>query len=208
MTAIAFLAGALTWSASEYVIHRFVGHGPRRARPTKFVRRWLTPSGLAAAFNEEHLAHHTDPQYFAPTSQKALAALVTTGVAAAVGSLLVGPRRAVPFALGLGSTYFGYEILHRRIHTHPPTGGYSRWVRLHHLYHHHKSPRQNHGVTTPLWDRVVGTEVRVTERLRVPRRAAAPWMLDAAGELRAEHADDYELVGKKEERRTDDLPVV
>jgi hypothetical protein len=195
---LAFLSGALTWSASEYAIHRFVGHGPKRTRPAG-LRRWLTPAGVAAAFNEEHLAHHTDPSYFAPTRQKVIAAVVVTGATAALGSIVVGPRRAVPFAIGLGSMYLGYEILHRRIHTHPPRGRYSRWMRLHHLYHHHKSPRQNHGVTSPLWDRIVGTEVEVHERLRVPRRAAAPWMVDASGELREELAGDYELVGKKPE---------
>ena len=196
MSALSFLAGALTWSASEYAIHRFIGHGPKRVRPSG-LRGWLTPSGLAAAFNEEHLAHHTDPSYFAPSSQKAMAAIAVTGAAAALGSLVVGPRRGVAFALGLGSMYLGYEVLHRRIHTHPPTGRYSRWMRRHHLYHHHKSPRQNHGVTSALWDRVFDTETKVSERIRVPRRAVARWMVDDAGELRPEHAGDYELVGSR-----------
>jgi len=197
MTTLAFLAGALTWSASEYAIHRFVGHGPKRVRP-KGWRAFLTPSGLAASFNEEHLAHHTDPSYFAPTHQKAAAALAVTGLAAVVGSALVGPRRGIAFALGLGTMYSSYEVLHRRIHTHGPSGRYSRWMRRHHLYHHHKSPRMNHGVTSALWDRVFDTEVKITERIRVPRRAAPPWMVDD---------EDYELVGKvKSGDRVSDAP--
>ncbi len=196
---LAFLAGALTWSASEYAIHRFVGHGPKRTRPTGLAQ-WLTPGGLAASFNEEHLAHHTDPAYFAPDSQKLIAAAAVTGVTATLGSLVIGPRRAISFALGLGSMYLGYEVLHRRIHTHPPKGRYSRWLRRHHLFHHHKTPRQNHGVTTPLWDRIVGTEVKVEERIRVPRRVAPAWMVDESGELRPEHAADYELVGARAAR--------
>lgn len=196
MTSLAFIAGALTWSASEYAIHRFIGHGPKRTPPAG-LRAFLTPSGLAAKFNEEHLAHHTDPSYFAPTNQKVLAAVVATGAATVIGSVIVGPRRAFSYALGLGSMYLGYELLHRRIHTHPPTGPYTRWMRRHHLYHHHKSPRQNHGVTSALWDKVWGTETKVTDRIRVPRRAAAPWMVNESGELRPELADDYELVGRK-----------
>jgi sterol desaturase/sphingolipid hydroxylase (fatty acid hydroxylase superfamily) len=196
MTTLAFLAGALTWSASEYAIHRFVGHGPKRT-PPKGLRAFLTPSGLAAKFNEEHLAHHTDPSYFAPTSQKLLAAAAVTGAATAIGSFIVGPRRAFAYALGLSSMYLGYEVLHRRIHTHPPTGPYTRWMRRHHLYHHHKSPRMNHGVTSALWDKVFDTEVPVTEPIRVPRRAAAPWMVNESGELRPELAEDYELVGRR-----------
>ncbi|MBI2391172.1 MAG: sterol desaturase family protein [Deltaproteobacteria bacterium] len=191
---LAFLAGALTWSASEYVIHRFVGHGRKRTRP-RTIAAQLTPSGLAAAFNAEHLAHHADPSYFAPTSQKVAAAVVVTGTAAAVGSLLLGPRRGLSFAVGFGASYAAYEVLHRRVHTHPPRGRYGRWLRRHHLFHHHKTPRSNHGVTTPLWDRVFDTEVPVSERIRVPRRAAPPWMLDERGGLRPELAADYELVG-------------
>lgn len=197
-----FLAGALAWSAAEYAIHRFVGHGPRRRKTSGLLDR-LTPSGLAAAFNEEHLAHHTDPSYFAPTSQKVAAACAVIGASAAVGSLLVGPRRAISFALGLGATYAGYEIVHRRVHTHAPRGAYQRWLWRHHLYHHHKTPRANHGVTSPLWDRLVGTEERLgdDQPLRIPRRVAPPWLLDPdTGEVRAEHAADYVLVGSERKR--------
>lgn len=197
-----FLAGALAWSASEYVIHRFVGHGPKRTRARALLAR-LSPSGLAAEFNAEHLAHHTNPSYFAPTSHKAVAAVLVTGAAAAVGSALLGPRRGVSFALGFGASYVGYEVLHRRVHTHPPRGPYGRWLRRHHLFHHHKAPRSNHGVTTPFWDRAFDTEVKVGERIRVPRRVAPPWMLDERGELRPEHAADYELVGAAEASRVE-----
>ncbi len=47
-----------------------------------------------------------------------------------------------------------------------------------------------------MWDLVARTELPA-ERVRVPRHVAAPWMLDPAGELRPELANDYELVGKK-----------
>lgn len=194
---LTFAAGALTWSALEYGIHRFVGHGPRRTRP-KSILAQLTPSGIAAAFNEEHLAHHTDHRYFAPTSQKAAAAVLVTGAAAAVGSLILGPRRGLSFALGLGATYVGYEVVHRRIHTHGPTGAYGRWMWRHHLYHHFKSPRMNHGVTSPVWDKVFETEVKVEERMKIPRRHAPDWLIDESGNVRPEYAADYEVPPAKE----------
>ncbi|MGZ3421432.1 MAG: sterol desaturase family protein [Polyangiales bacterium] len=188
-----FLAGALAWSTSEYVLHRFVGHGPRRRRPAGFFAR-LTPSGVLAAFNEEHLAHHADPSYFAPTSSKVAAMLAVVGASTAITSVFLGPRRGFSFGLGFGMTYAAYEILHRRIHTHPPRGRYGRWMRRHHLFHHHKAPRANHGVTSALWDKVFGTEEQLpeTEPLRVPRKAAPSWLLDPeTGEVRSEHRSDY-----------------
>lgn len=194
---VPFALGALAWSATEYALHRFVGHGPKRAHVRGL--RQLTPSGFLALFNEEHLAHHTDPSYFAPTEKKVAAAVITTVAATAIGTAIVGPRRAFAFALGLGGTYAAYEIIHRRVHTHAPRGRFDRWVRRHHLHHHHKSPRENHGVTSPLWDRLFETEVRLPDeqRVRIPRRAAPPWMVDVAGDVRPEHAADYDVVGPR-----------
>ena len=34
-----FVLGGLSWSASEYAIHRFVGHGPKREVPTSLLAR-------------------------------------------------------------------------------------------------------------------------------------------------------------------------
>ena len=198
MSLSAFALGALAWNASEYAIHRFVGHGPRRERIPGW-RGWVTPQGLAAAFNDEHLRHHADPSYFAPTRTKVIASVAVTGVAAIVGSALVGPRRGLAFAIGFGATYAAYEILHRRIHTHAPTNVYSRWARRHHLFHHFKTPRLNHGVTSPIWDRVIGTEERLPEgeALRVPRRNAPKWLFDAATDaVHPAYAADYQLAGR------------
>lgn len=187
-----FLLGAASWSASEYVIHRFVGHGPKRAPVASLLAR-LTPSGLAAEFNREHLAHHTDPSYFAPTERKVLAAAAVVPVLAASLTPLVGVRRAASFSAGFAVTYGAYEVLHRRIHTHPPRGRYGRWLRQHHLLHHTRTPRKNHGVTTPLWDHVFGTKTPL-EKVRIPRRTAPPWLVDDEGRVRPELAADYEIV--------------
>ncbi|MCU0658824.1 MAG: sterol desaturase family protein [Polyangiaceae bacterium] len=200
----AFGAGVMTWSLAEYCIHRFVGHGPKRVRGGSW-RELLSPGGIAAEFNREHVAHHVDPTYFAPTWRKALAAAAvgfTSGVAA---TALLGPRRGISYAAGLLSMYTSYEWVHRRIHTHAPAGPYGRWVRMNH-WHHHRTPRSNHGVTSPLWDRVFGTSEPV-ERVRLPRGVAPPWLVDDQGELRADFCEDYELVGapregaKRAERR-------
>lgn len=189
---LSLLTGAVAWSLSEYTLHRFVGHGPRR-KPAEGLARFVSPKALAAEFNREHIAHHADPRYFAPTSRKLAAGLVALGALATGGSLLFGKLRAVSFGLGFAVAYAGYEVVHRRIHTHPPTGTFSRWVRRHHLHHHHGSPKVNHGVTSPLWDRVFGTEVK-PGRVRIPRRLAPAWLLDEDGSVRAELRDDYELV--------------
>jgi hypothetical protein len=194
LSPIAFAAGAMSWSLGEYCIHRFVGHGPKRKKNASW-RDALTPSGLAAEFNREHVAHHVQPTYFAPTERKALATAVAGCVAAAAATALLGPRRGVSYAAGLLSMYVGYEVIHRRIHTHAPTGPYSRWARLNH-WHHHRAPRSNHGVTSPLWDLAFGTHEPVS-KVKLTRGIAPAWLLDEEGEVREPFRGDYELVGAK-----------
>jgi len=194
LSPIALAAGAFGWSAAEYALHRLIGHGPRRRRPARWYQR-VTPSGLLAEFNEEHLAHHADPTYFAPTERKAVAAVVSTTLVGGALSLLVGPRRAWSFAVGFGVMYSAYEVMHRRIHTHPPTGPYSRWMRQHHLLHHFRAPRMNHGVTSPLWDHALGTYSASPGPLRVPAKLCPQWMVDlATGQVRDAYRHDYDVV--------------
>lgn len=174
----ALLSGAFAWTLAEYVLHRVVFHA--LPRPI-----------LGAA---EHRRHHAQPDYFAPAWQKALAALVVGAVLLAGLSRLAGPAFGGAFTGGFLVMYLGYEVLHRRCHTHPPRGAYGRWRRRNHFAHHFADPHRAHGVTTPLWDHVFGTALRV-ERIRVPRRLAMRWLIDREGRVRALYAADYELVG-------------
>ncbi len=188
---IAFAAGALTWTLAEYRIHRFVGHG----KPKKKGKRQGRIAVLSGDFGPEHLKHHVDPSYFASTATKVTAGAIVLGVGGVVSSLIAGPRLGLSYTLGFGVMYTAYELTHRRAHTHAPTGPYSRWVRRNHFHHHYGSPKVNHGVTSPIWDRVFGTHAK-PGRISVPDVQAPAWMTDESGELRAEFTRDYELVRK------------
>jgi sterol desaturase/sphingolipid hydroxylase (fatty acid hydroxylase superfamily) len=132
--------------------------------------------------------------YFAPTWKKGLAALVLVPVIGALAALVVGVEAGLSFGLGYALTYVGYEVLHRRIHTHAPINAYFAWMRRHHL-HHHVSPKVNHGVTTPLWDLALATR-EVAEPVSLHRKLAPKWLVNEQGEVRAEFATEYRLVGR------------
>mgnify|MGYP003779017259 CR=1 FL=1 len=172
--AVAALLGAATWTATEYGLHRFAMHEVRG-------------KGLASV---EHLKHHADVTYFSPASKKLLSAAGTTAVAWPAASAVAGRRWATAFTTGMIATYFGYEVAHRRIHTHPPRSAYGRWARRSHLHHHFGAPMRNHGVTSPVWDKVFGT-YDDPGVVTVPRRMAPVWLLDEVGAVKAEFADDY-----------------
>jgi sterol desaturase/sphingolipid hydroxylase (fatty acid hydroxylase superfamily) len=175
---VALGLGALGWTLMEYVLHRFVFHG---ASATRLGAR-------------EHRRHHAQVDYFAPWWQKALAAVAVTAVLLPAFVVIAGASAGLSFTAGFIAMYLTYEVLHRRAHTHGPRGAYGRWLRRNHFAHHFADPRRGQGVTTPFWDRVFGTTLPV-DRVRVPRRLAMPWLLDASGEIRPELAGDYELVG-------------
>ena len=87
--AVAFLLGSFTWSWMEYVIHRWLGHDPR-LRPNPFAT--------------EHVRHHAEGDYFAPSWKKALAAIAITGLSFALLRLLVDGALAVAYTAGFVGT--------------------------------------------------------------------------------------------------------
>lgn len=181
--------GAFTWTLLEYTIHRWLGHD-RRFRPNPFAK--------------EHVRHHVEGDYFAPTWKKALLSLFVGPVVAALASLGMGLVRGVAFAAGLMVFYGAYELLHRREHTHAGIGAYGRWARRHHFQHHFVDGRMNHGVTTPLWDLVFGTYQKPTH-IVVPPKLCMTWLRDpATGGIREEHAAVFSLGKSPRDRRGDD----
>lgn len=174
----AFGLGAAAWTLLEYLLHRFVFHGVSATR-------------LGA---KEHRRHHAEVDYFAPWWQKALAAAVVTAGTLPLAGVLAGAATGLSFTAGFIGMYLVYEVLHRRAHTRPPRGAYGCWRRRNHFAHHFVDPRRAQGVTTPVWDLVFATTLPV-ERVRVPRRLAMPWLVDAQGEIWPAYASDYELVG-------------
>jgi sterol desaturase/sphingolipid hydroxylase (fatty acid hydroxylase superfamily) len=179
---VAALAGLLGWSFLEYMIHRFLGHDPR-TRPNPFAT--------------EHVRHHIEGGYFAPSWKKALTATVAAAVLAWPATAVAGATIGLSFVAGFVLAYLSYEVLHRREHTHPGSGAYSCWLRRHHFHHHFGDPKSNLGVTSPIWDRVFGTYQKPGV-IRVPRKLAMVWLVDPESrEARAEHAAHYVLVPER-----------
>lgn len=179
-----FSAGAATWSLMEYSLHRFVGHEKKGS------------GDFAKKFLEEHIHHHAEKDYFSPNEEKIKASVPVVAGAAAVASLLFGPRRGLAYAAGLTGGYAGYEALHRSLHVSEPKNAYARWARKNHFSHHFSNPKANHGVTSPVWDMVFGTHEKI-DQVRVPERHAMDWLLDEKGEIKPQFAADYALKNRR-----------
>jgi dihydroceramide fatty acyl 2-hydroxylase len=175
---LAIAMGVLTWTLLEYVIHRWMGHDRRFRR---------------SPFGVEHIRHHVEGNYFAPTWKKVVAAAIVAPIVGTPAIALVGVTHGALYVAGLLGFYAVYEWLHRREHTHAGFGAYGRFVRRHHFHHHFVDGRKNHGVTTPLWDFVFGTYEHPSQ-IKVPRKLCMDWLIDpATGDVHAAHARTYSL---------------
>jgi len=173
----AALLGAFTWTFLEYVIHRFLGHVKRMRK---------NPFGV------EHVRHHAEGNYFAPSWKKLLIAIAFSALLCVPAIGLAG-RVGGAYVAGLMGFYAVYELLHRLDHVWAGIGPYARWQRRHHFYHHFVDARMNHGVTSPIWDFVFGT-YRKPGVITVPKKLCMAWLLDpATGDIRAAHAGAFTL---------------
>ncbi len=149
LDALVFAAGLFAWTLAEYVIHGVLAHAHRT-----FVTRL-------------HDVHHRDPRaVFAMRSWIPTAAVLGGAFA------LFGLAPAVVFIAGVVSGFAAYEFVHYRIHFARPWCALEARLRARHLAHHACEPDAIFGVTTRLWDVVLGTEPDA-ERMRALAAAGA-----------------------------------
>ncbi len=175
---VAALLGAFTWTFLEYVIHRWLGH-------VKGAKK--NPFGV------EHVRHHAEGDYFAPSWKKGLVGALFTAILCVPAFVFAGRALGGAYVAGLMGFYGAYELLHRLEHVWAGVGPYARWARRHHFYHHFVDARMNHGVTSPIWDFVFGT-YRKPEIITVPKKLCMAWLKDPeTGDIRAQHAGTFVL---------------
>ena len=171
----AFITGIASWTLTEYLMHRFLGHVHKGKN----------------FFKKEHLQHHSKSNYFAPAYKKAVMAVVVSAVLCTVLSLLTSFTVAIAFTLGFAGMYGLYEVTHARFHSKDPIAKPFIVLRKHHFYHHFHNPRFNHGVTTRIWDRVFGT-FKTVEIVKVPRQMSMSWLV-ADEQIKSPYTKDFQL---------------
>jgi dihydroceramide fatty acyl 2-hydroxylase len=142
----AFLVGWLVWSLVEYAVHRFVFHRSFAA----------TRSGRIAAFLT-HGYHHAYPR---DPTRLVMPPLMSVPLAAALfvlAHLVLGGGALDAVFCGFVAGYVAYDSVHYVVHHTRATTGVLGWLRRYHLMHHHRDPPARYGVSSPLWDVVLGT---------------------------------------------------
>ncbi|MGH7913613.1 MAG: sterol desaturase family protein [Candidatus Binataceae bacterium] len=166
-----FSAGLLTWTFLEYAIHRWMGH-----RFATFV----TPL---------HHVHHRDPR-----AVFALGAWLPALLPLLIGAAL-GARGYTVFYGGILAGFAIYELLHYRMHFRVPICEAEARIRTRHLIHHYCAPTLYFGVTTSLWDHVLGTTARGSDAAALAARVASITPLAGPSNVSAPGAAMRRLIG-------------
>jgi sterol desaturase/sphingolipid hydroxylase (fatty acid hydroxylase superfamily) len=147
-TLIAVLAGWLVFSFTEYGIHRWGYHGPD------------------SVLSRVHVFHHTDPH--AMVGVPLIYPIAIWAVLSAIAQLFA----PFPLVAVFGGTIlviyeaqtFAHAISHKWVRVHPQ-GTVKRLCR-HHMIHHAGDGSRNFGMSTTLWDHLLGTYAARVERDR------------------------------------------
>ena len=132
------IAGFMSSSLLEYILHRWVLHGP----PSMAKRG--------------HARHHADPRALISTP---LFVIMTGALAIwAVVRLVLPSGVAALLVFGL---YAGYHLQHHRAKDLSRVAYLRRLERLHDTHHHRQVV--NYGISTTMWDRLLGTFQPTTE---------------------------------------------
>jgi dihydroceramide fatty acyl 2-hydroxylase len=153
--ALVALTALVAWTFTEYVVHRFLFH----LAPTSPARRRVQFM--------IHGIHHEEPGNPERLLMPPLPAALGVVVLYALFRAVLGPAMAEPFLAWFLLGYLGYDYTHFAIHRGRPRTRLGRYLRRRHMLHHYVTAEAGWGVTSPLWDWVMGTMV---ERRRQPKR--------------------------------------
>jgi sterol desaturase/sphingolipid hydroxylase (fatty acid hydroxylase superfamily) len=133
---LTMLSGLLVFSFIEYGFHRWLFHGSPQIMEQGHRKHHEQPNGYDAL-----------PFFLPPLGLLAIAGILV---------LILPTQFALLLSGSLAAGYAAYGLSHAAIHNLRFRNPLSkRWAAIHHIHHYH--PDKNFGVTTPLWDILLGT---------------------------------------------------
>jgi len=140
-----FVAGVITWTFTEYILHRYVFHYEPRSVFGKRLHFLL------------HGIHHDYPNDSLRLVMPPVVSLPLATIFYFLFLLIIGGNFQPPFFAGFIVGYLCYDMVHYATHHAPFKGKVGLWVKHHHIRHHYQTDDYNYGVSSPLWDFVFGT---------------------------------------------------
>ena len=142
-----FILGLFVWTFTEYIMHRFVFHYMPEDKP------WA--QRLHFIF---HGVHHDYP-----SDSKRLVLPPSVSIPLAAGfyflfNAILPANNVFAFFPGFLLGYLIYDISHYAIHHFNFKGNIWKKIKQHHMLHHYQDPDKGYGVSSPLWDKIFGSD--------------------------------------------------
>ena len=137
--------GLVTWTLTEYCLHRFVFHYPARSRAGKWFVYLF------------HGNHHDDPRDKTRLVMPPAGAIPIMAALFFLFGLVIPAPWIEPFGAFFIVGYLIYDYIHYATHHFRMKNPVAKYLRRYHLKHHFSGERGRYGVSSPLWDIVFGT---------------------------------------------------
>ncbi|WP_295676270.1 sterol desaturase family protein [uncultured Mucilaginibacter sp.] len=142
-----FALGLFVWTLVEYIMHRFVFH--------------YAPADKPWAQRIHFIFHGVHHDYPSDAMRLVLPPSVSIPLAALFYFLFnaILPANDIwGFFPGFILGYLFYDITHYAIHHFNFKGNVWKKIKQHHMLHHYQDPDKGYGVSSPLWDKVFGSD--------------------------------------------------
>ena len=159
--------GALIWTPFEYFAHRFIFHaGPTIESEVRDIVAGLTPGEPALrhmrTLRQRHyfIAHGVHHDF--PNDTKRLVMPPSVSIPLAVVFFLLfrwlaGPAVAPALFAGFVAGYLAYDTIHYAVHHFSLHNPVLLSLKKHHYRHHYNDSTRDFGVSSIVWDLVMGT---------------------------------------------------
>ncbi|MCS6808994.1 MAG: sterol desaturase family protein [Bacteroidota bacterium] len=151
-----FAIGILFWTLTEYILHRWVFHYHPKSELGQKVHFLI------------HGVHHDYPR---DSTRLVMPLLVSVPLAALFYSAFVFALQQYANGAFCGFIvgYMLYDSIHYATHHLPMKGKIGRFLKTYHMRHHYQDSDTAYGVSSPLWDYIIGT---VPEHLKNDAKSA------------------------------------
>jgi sterol desaturase/sphingolipid hydroxylase (fatty acid hydroxylase superfamily) len=165
--ALMFVAGILIWTVAEYFVHRYIFHAtPQIENEVRDIVATLPPGEPAFSkikgFRRKHyfLAHGVHHDF--PNDSRRLVMPPSLSIPLAIVFyalfwLVFGPVYGPAGFAGLVFGYLVYDTVHYAVHHFNLRNRLMLYLKKHHFRHHYQDSTRDYGVSSPLWDLILGT---------------------------------------------------
>ncbi len=139
------ILGIAVWSLTEYTLHRFIFH---------FEFKSEFGAKIHFIFHGVHHDYPNDSKRLVmpPSVSVPLAILFYY-----VFALILGSINVAAFFVGFILGYLAYDMTHYAVHHFNMHNKFWLAIKNHHMKHHYMDSTKGFGVSSPVWDEVMGT---------------------------------------------------